>query len=737
MNLCFFLTGWAILHYGQSKIQQLKTKKQPPDNQQFSNILSAITDAFISLDKNWCFVYLNPQAEKLLQRSRDSLLGKNVWQEFPEAAGSIFQFNYERAMQEQVIVKFDSYYEPLKTWFEVDAYPSPEQLVIYFRDVSHRKQLEDLLKQQIEREKTVCQVIQAIRGSHELSTAFSVTISAMAQVFEVDLVSIVKYDSGIKYWESVVDYIKQADESNSSSYILSEQPIIFGYDNPLAEQIKRFETLYLPDLSQQKDSVNQFLAQRFPGSWLIIPLQVEGSLWGSLSMSRSKTNAWSEEDIVLSKTFAQQLSITIDYAQVYERLQRANDELRYQVEERNASLRRALDFEMLSQVISDEIRNTLDENQILETVVKELALSLGLNSCGIAIPNWDQQTYQISHEYAQRPPALLGGELPLELIPFKQIQRGESVIYTLNHPHHGWITKLSCPIQDEKQLLAVLCLARNCDSTFNEQEFRLAQQIGTQCGIAIRQARLYQASQNQVSQLQKLNQLKDDFLSMGSHELRGPLTNMQMALKMMQLANTDEKKQTYYGMALKECSRQIELINDLLDLNKLESDSYELNIQPVDIADWIQPILDGAMLLGSSKQLRFTTHLAENLPSIYTDSSGLNRILKELLNNAVKYTPPDGEIKLEVLLTEPNIQFIVRNSSAIEAKLLNRIFERFYRIPNSDPQRQGGTGLGLPLVKELVKQLQGSLEVFSNSGWTSFVVKLPIGQPAPENFDQE
>ena len=119
---------------------------QRPDGAAGERILEVferITDAFFGLDRAWRFTYLNPQAERLLSRSCYELVGRNVWEEFPEAKGSTFQREYERAARTGEKVSFEAYYPPLETWFEVNAYPSEEGLSVYFRDVTARKRAEE------------------------------------------------------------------------------------------------------------------------------------------------------------------------------------------------------------------------------------------------------------------------------------------------------------------------------------------------------------------------------------------------------------------------------------------------------------------------------------------------------------------------------------------------------------------------------------------------------------------
>ncbi|HWE36476.1 MAG TPA: PAS domain S-box protein [Isosphaeraceae bacterium] len=111
-----------------------------------TRILESITDAFYALDRDWRFTYINPRAEMLLRRSRDGLLGKVVWDEFPESVGSTFDRNYHEALATGRAVTLEEYYPPLETWFEVRAYPSSEGLSVYFRDVTERRRAEEALR---------------------------------------------------------------------------------------------------------------------------------------------------------------------------------------------------------------------------------------------------------------------------------------------------------------------------------------------------------------------------------------------------------------------------------------------------------------------------------------------------------------------------------------------------------------------------------------------------------------
>ncbi len=231
----------------------------------------------------------------------------------------------------------------------------------------------------------------------------------------------------------------------------------------------------------------------------------------------------------------------------------------------------------------------------------------------------------------------------------------------------------------------------------------------------------------QVHELNRMSQLKDEFLSTVSHELRTPLTNMKVAIKLLSLAQEEGPRSHYLKILDRECLREADLINDLLDLQRLESGAPITNSEPIYLQEWLPPIIEPFYKRTEARQQSLAVKVASQLPHLFSDQPSLERILVELVNNACKYTPPAGAILVSAEWSPPHIELTVSNSGAeIPEKELSRIFERFYRVPQSDPWKQGGTGLGLSLVKKLVERLGGNIQVKSGSGSTTFVVQLPL-----------
>jgi K+-sensing histidine kinase KdpD len=271
----------------------------------------------------------------------------------------------------------------------------------------------------------------------------------------------------------------------------------------------------------------------------------------------------------------------LQQAQLYEQLQALNQTLEEKVRQRTSELQRSLQFEALLKRITDRVRDSLDEAEILNTALRELGENLNADGCDIGLYNADLTLSTISYEYCPRLGSALHTCIPFAQYPdlYAQLLRGEPCIFCLlpDAPRQGSV--LVCPLRDGEQVLGDLWVFRSSEESFDEQEMNLVAQVANQCAIGLRQARLFRAAQEQVQALERLNRLKDDFISTVSHELRTPLASMKMALHMLQVAPAREKQAQYLSIAQRECQREIELINDLLDLQRLEAGAYALNLQ--------------------------------------------------------------------------------------------------------------------------------------------------------------
>lgn len=318
----------------------------------------------------------------------------------------------------------------------------------------------------------------------------------------------------------------------------------------------------------------------------------------------------------------------------------------------------------------------------------------------------------------------------------------------------------------QSQLWGRICLSGNLTSVWTAQDLSWVQALGQQLLTALNLLAGFTATHEsplvgsspladlaelieRIDTLESVCQHKDDFINHISHDLRAPLMNIKMAMRMLKtsletdvdLANllSGHRAEKYLQILEQECDREVELIDRILDLQRLEIaalpgcngsiglHNQQIELESVELSTWllvtIAPFMDRVQL---SQQILMTS-MSDWLPILNTDRVYLTKILTELLNNACKYTQPHGKILVSIE-GNPDLAWLtieVKNQAEISASHLPHIFEQFYRIPGANRSQQG-SGLGLSLLQKLVQQLKGKVDVISADGWTKFIIQLPV-----------
>lgn len=590
----------------------------------------------------------------------------------------------------------------------------------------------ETLHQQAERERLMIAIAQDVRRSLNLKQVLNTTVAEVRDFLQTDRVLILQFNA------------KGSATVLVESVGLDWQPIlghVFEDSCFVQEAVDLGSPRAIADIHAAKLSpsyVERLLSYQVRAV-LVVPILQRGQIWGLLIAHHcAAPRQWQPFETNLLTQLAAQVSIAIQQSELYRQVQRLNADLERQVQKHTAELQLAFEFEATLKRITDRVRDSLDEEQILQTAVQELATATGVATCNAALYDVDQRISQVRYEHTTSLVRFQGRVLQMDnfVEGYCQLLQGQYFQFCslMPIPQRGQVVLLACPILDDQGVLGDLWLVTQAYHAFNEQDIRLVQQVANQCAIALRQARLYQKAQAQVEELEKLNQLKDDFLSTVSHELRTPMANIKLATQMLEIglqqSNLLETQvnplMKYFQILHAECQREIHLINDLLDLSRLEVDSEVVAVAPLSLDTWLPPLLEGFAERARSQHQNLRVHIPANFPQITTDLSRLERILSELLNNACKYTPLGGEITLMATAQRNQIVFQVSNTGVeISPSELTRIFDKFYRIPNNDPWKYGGTGLGLALVKRLVETLGGVIQVTSYAGLTQFTVELP------------
>lgn len=236
-----------------------------------------------------------------------------------------------------------------------------------------------------------------------------------------------------------------------------------------------------------------------------------------------------------------------------------------------------------------------------------------------------------------------------------------------------------------------------------------------------------------VTSLKLLDRLKSEFVAKVSHELRSPLSTIheQLAVVLSDIMDVaPESDQQILARAKEKTFGLISLISDLLDLSRIEAGILCRQAQPVQIRDMLNSVTSFLRPRAEAKGQELVLELPSGpaLPVVFADPLALESILGNLVTNAITYTPEGGEIRVSADAVGKNLRIRVKDTGlGIEARYLDRIFERFFRVRNDMTRHITGTGLGLPIVKELVGALQGLVEVESTPGQGStFTVLLPL-----------
>jgi two-component system phosphate regulon sensor histidine kinase PhoR len=232
-----------------------------------------------------------------------------------------------------------------------------------------------------------------------------------------------------------------------------------------------------------------------------------------------------------------------------------------------------------------------------------------------------------------------------------------------------------------------------------------------------------------VTEVRRLESLRREFVANVSHELRTPVTAVRSAAETLQNAAADDPvaARAFIGIIERNAERLHDLVEDLLDLSRIESRGLKLNIEPLEVAGVYEQVLSLFSERAAKRGTLLENAAEEELPRVLADRRALEHVLTNLVDNAVKYCP-NASIRLRAVAHEQRIELVVEdNGPGIEQRHLPRLFERFYRVDAGRSREIGGTGLGLSIVKHMVEAMGGTVYVESKPGvGTKFGVVLNI-----------
>jgi signal transduction histidine kinase len=295
---------------------------------------------------------------------------------------------------------------------------------------------------------------------------------------------------------------------------------------------------------------------------------------------------------------------------------------------------------------------------------------------------------------------------------------------------HGFVV---APLGDKDDLLGVVCLPFHRDQYVPESLIPTLTALCDQAALAVRTIQYNEELARKNDELTHLDELKSDFMATMSHELRTPLTSIIGYSDMMLAGMTgelNEKQTNFCESILQSGETLLGLINDILDLTKIEAGRLELNHESIDLRAALLAVLPVVKPRAQDKRIRISTFLPTDLPPVWADPGKLNQILLNLLTNGVKYTHENGSVSVEARPQGEFVEIWVTDTGiGISKEDQDRIFQRFTQVDSSATRTQGGTGLGLAITRELVELHGGALRVQSKLGkGSSFIFTMPISK---------
>jgi signal transduction histidine kinase len=422
-------------------------------------------------------------------------------------------------------------------------------------------------------------------------------------------------------------------------------------------------------------------------------------------------------------------------------MNRANNLLEVRVSERTRDLQLAADISKTSAQI-------LELDKLLPQVVQQTARAFNLYHVVIALVDADRQeivfktranrqgiitsTQRLSIGLDTRPSLIARAIRDKELVLVNDVSKSTSYMPQAELPNTR--AELTVPLMVRGQVLGALDLQHDQGNHFTFDHQRLFSTLAEQIAVAIDNARLHESEIKTAEELRKVDKLKSQFLASMSHELRTPLNSILNFTEFVASGIFGEVNQQQVDALKKSIAsgeHLLSLINDLLDVSKIESGMMELFIEEVQLGPILDEVANTARALIHEKPITFRQEIAPNLPPIRADKRRLKQILLNLASNAVKFTSK-GHITLTADIQGDELLFSVADTGlGIEPESQKLIFEPF-RQSQSGLSSGGGTGLGLPICKHLTEAHGGKIWLESTVGQgTTFFIRIPTQRETP------
>lgn len=441
------------------------------------------------------------------------------------------------------------------------------------------------------------------------------------------------------------------------------------------------------------------------------PLRARGQITGVVYVdNRIRASIFSQDDLATLDTFASQAAVAIDNARLYS--------------ETDAELQDRMEELRMLQWIDRQLNETLDMEKSLNLTVEWAARLAKADSASIGLINHDLNIIQIRATFGEDDPFAKQAEIALNNRLIEESLLSERATVKVTKVGKEDVTTLCLPIRLVGNVIGFILLTASRSHAFNENDQDLVVRMAERAASAIQNARLYGA-------VTEANRAKSEFVSVVAHELKVPMTSIRGYASMIEMTSElGERQKGFVRTIENNVDRMKFMVEDLNDISRIESGQLKVDIENVDLSTVIQQTKEGVQTQIDDRGHTFIEDIDSNLPLVKGNEMRLVQVLTNLMSNAYKYTPNNGEITLSIHRNEDYVDIsVVDNGIGMTDDQVKKLGTKFFRADHDHVLQQPGTGLGFAITHNLIELMGGRLKIESALGkGSTFSFRLPIAQ---------